>query len=628
MDGIKKWLLPFFFMAGLFVTATVLTGCGSSGGGSDAVTAASLEKGDVVISLTDAEGDFEKYEVDIASIMLTRKNGDKVETLPLTTRVDFAQYVQLSEILTTGTIPLGAYTHATMVLDYSNADIQVEVDGVSTPAVAQDVDGNSLTKLEVRVKLDINRPLVIAPGIPAHLSLDFDLEATNTVDTLVVPPLVTVEPTLIAEVNPDFDHLKRHRIRGLLSDINEREETFEIAIRPFRHRIHRDARHFGKLKIVPSAETTYEVDGETGEGSKGFELLAQKALRTPVIVFGEFNVRERVFKAREVLAGSSVPGGVRDAVRGSIIARSGDILTVRGATLLRDERGIILRQDVKVLLGENTKVTKQGKHHSDEMDPLDKEDLSVGQRVLIFGKISGTVSPDILSDGIVAPLSIDATEGLVRMLYTTVVGTVNAIVSDAAEIEMTLRAINGRAIEIFDFTGTDSDPAAYVVATGGLTLAEAEVGEPIRLRGHVASFGAAPPDFFARTIMDVSGIKATMVVHWDPATQTPFISSSESGLELDLTGVGRLHHVFRTRQYLTELTPEPAPQVLPSSEGRGRYAIRQSGAVSVHSDFGDFVNDLTQRLAGDAALARLYARGRYTRITQSMSARWATVVLR
>ena len=119
-----------------------------------------------------------------------------------------------------------------------------------------------------------------------------------------------------------------------------------------------------------------------------------------------------------------------------------------------------------------------------------------------------------------------------------------------------------------------------------------------------------------------------MAVHWKPATPTPFISSSESGLELDLTGVGRLHHVFRTRQHLTELMPEPAPQVLPTDEGRGRYAIRQSGAVSVHSDFGDFVNDLTLRLENDAALARLYAKGSYTGITQTMVSRRAVVILR
>ena len=625
MDRMKQWFAPFFFMTVLMMTGTVLTGCGG-GSGSEAASAAS-EKGDVVISLTDAEGDFEKYEVDILSILLTRKNGDQVETLPLTARIDFAQYVELEEILTAATIPLGAYTAATMVLDYSNADIQVEVGGVPTAAKVQDADGNPVTTLEVKVKLDINRPLVIAPGIPAHLSLDFDLEATNTVDTAPVPPVVTVEPTLIAEVDPDFDDLKRHRMRGPLVGIDEAEETFEIAIRPFLHRIHRDRPHFGTLTVIPDAETAYEVDGETGVGSEGFKLLAQQPRFTPVVVFGKLNIRKHVFEAIEVLAGNSVPGGERDVVRGSIIARSGDILTVRGAVLIRDEREIVLRKNIKVLLSEGTRVTKQG-HHADVMDPLNKDDLSVGQRVTVFGRVSD-VSIDVLTDVIAdRTFTLDATEGLVRMLYTTIAGTVNAIRPDAPEIELALRAINGRAIEIFDFTGTGSDPAAYVAATGDLRLADAEVGAPIRLRGHVAPFGAAPPDFIVRTVMEVNGVHAKMAVHWNPATQTPFFSASEFGLKLDLTGVGRLHHVFLNRHDIRKLKPEPAPQVLPTAQGRGRYAIRQAGTVSVHSDFGNFVNDLTLRLENDAALGRLYAKGRYVSITQTMSAKKATVVLR
>lgn len=643
MNGLKKWISPLFFTAALWVTAGILAGCGSSGG-SDAGTASS-EKGDVVISLTDAEGDFEKYEVDIQSILLTRKNGDKVETLPMTTRIDFAQYVDLEEIVTTATIPLGAYTDAAMVLDYTNADIQVEVGGVSTPAVVKDSNGNPVTTLTVTVKLDTHRPLVIAPGVPGHLSLDFDLKATNAVDTVVIPPVVTVEPVLIADVNPDFDDLKRHRVRGPLVEIDKDEESFRLGIRPFHHRIHRDGRHFGQIKVVTHSETVYEVDGLTGEGSEGFALLAEKPLLTAVVVWGELNIKKRVFEAREVLAGSSVPGGEYDAVRGSVISRSGDTLTVHGAVLLRGEGEVVLSRNVTVLLSERTKVTKQGghghesddvhddddddheknkgpkkdKHPKHEPESLDKDDISVGQRITVFGAVSGTESEG---------LTIDATEGLVRMLYTTVAGTVNAVRPEAQELTMDLSTIDGRAIELFNFTGTGSDPSTYIVATGKLMLEDVAVGEPIRLKGHVAPFGATPPDFLTRTVMEVNGVNAVMAIHWVPATKSPFLSSSQSGLEIDLTGVGRLHHVFRSH-FAAELKPEPAPYVLPRSEGRGKYAIRQGHTISVHSDFGDFVNDLNRRLDEEGvALADLHAKGRYTGLTQTMVAKKVTIGLR
>ena len=101
------------------VVAFNLTACGggdSSGEGN----------GQVIVSLTDAQGDFATYTVDVLSVKLTHADGREVETLPLTTRVDFAQYTDLTEFLTAATVPNGRYVKGSLVLDYSNADIQVE----------------------------------------------------------------------------------------------------------------------------------------------------------------------------------------------------------------------------------------------------------------------------------------------------------------------------------------------------------------------------------------------------------------------------------------------------------------------------------------------------------------------
>jgi len=613
MNWKDKKVLPLLLVTALFMAGTLITACGRGGGGSSGSDSVS---GKVVVSLTDAEGDFEKYEVDILSIRLTRMNGIEVEAMPETSRIDFAQYVDLEEIVSTAAVPLGAYKSAKMVLDYTNADIQLEVGGVSTPAVAQDRDGNSLGTIEVTVEVDSNRPLVIAPGLLTHLALDFDLETSNSVDTTQDPPLVTVDPVLIAEINPDFDPMKKHRIRGPLISINEAEETFQVGIRPFRLHLNRNRRDFGRFKVLTTADTIYEVDGRTGMGSEGFILLAGKPLLTPVIVIGELNARQHIFTAHEVLAGESVPGGGRDALRGSVIARSGDVLTVRGATLLRGADAILYRGDVTVRIGEETKVTKQGEHHH-AGNPLNKDDISIGQRIIVFGAVSGL--PDAIE--------IDATAGLVRMRYTTIDGTVNVIGSERSELELTLQNINGRTIGSYDFSGTGSNPAAYIVTTETIPLEEVSAGDPIRLRGHVAGFGASPPDFHASVIRNVGGVNALMAIHWHPATSTPFLRSSVSGLELDLSGVGRLHHVFRAH-ISAELMPEPAPLVLPKAYGRGRYAIRQAYRTTVYGDFGHFVQDLTNRLERDATLDRLYARGRYGGSTQTMSARWITVGLR
>ncbi len=610
MKMIHRWIANrgLLIVPLLMVLTMTLVGCGASG------STANTDSGEVLVSLTDAEGDFINYEVDVSSIKLTKKDGTEIEVLPQTARIDFAQYVDLEELVTTATIPSGVYTHASLILNYSDANIQVEVAGLPVPAVVQDVDGNAITTLETKVKLDDRRYLVIAPGIPSHLTLDFDLKVSNQVDTLSSPPVVTVEPVLLADV--DLEKPKIRRARGPLLSVNEDRQRFQIGLRPFHHRIdHRinGERDFGKLDVITGAGTVFEVDGITALGAEGFALLAEKSRFTPVIVFGKMNLKERLFRAHEVIAGSSVPGGERDALRGSVIARSGDRLTVKGAALMRKDGTVILNSDVTVLLGENTKVTKQGKHR-DVGNAFGKDDISVGQRITVFGTVSGT-----LPDGLI----IDATEGHVRMLFTSVTGTV--VSSALEEVVLKLQSINGRRIGIFDFTGTGSDPGNYIVDTGTMSLDDVEIAQPIRLRGHVTAFGQAPPDFMASTIMDVSGVRALMVIAWHPATANPFLTSSDLALTIDITGAGR-HHVIRAH-VATELTAEPAPQVVPIAD-HGRYAIRQRRTTTIHHDFATFVRDLTNRLDTDATMGRLHARGLYEDTMQTIKAKTITVALR
>jgi len=583
--------------------ATLLSACG--GGDSTG------DSGEVVIGLTDAEGDFVNYEVDVLSIKLTKANGAEIETLPISTRIDFAQYVDMTEFVTTVTIPSGLYTHASLELDYTNANIQVEdANGNPVRIPADNIvdgDGNKISTLGVRVKLDTRRPLLIVPGVPAHLTLDFDLTASNQVDTGIAPPLVTVEPFLLADVDPKQP--KAHRLRGPLAEVNAVEETFKIAIRPFHHPLDNHDHDFGRLTVVPGDKTVYEVDGDTAEGSAGFALLAQQPLLTAVIVIGDLNIKQRAFEAREVYAGSSVPGGTLDAVRGTVIARNGDVLMVRGATLMRASGAVVLNADVQVTVDAATRVTKQAKVPS--LEP-GKDDISVGQRLTVFGEISGTAPSSLAID------ATGASNGLVRMNVSAVTGTLLSLGS--GEIVLDVQRINGRPVAIYDFTGTGaapSDPANYRITTGTLSLSAFTAGDPLRVLGFVTAFGMAPPDFDALTIIDVGAVNATMTVNWMPPATTPFLDMGSEGLELDLNGAGSLHHVVQAG-VATALTSSPAPVVAPDTDGDGFYAIRQNRTVTLHTQFSNFVGDLDARLDGMVAMSFLVARGRYESTSQTL----------
>ena len=86
-------------MLSIFI-AFILSACGGSGTGSTTsnlvpMSCTGTNCGGAQLSLTDAQGDFLTYTVDVASLKLNRIDGTTVETIPMSTKVDFATRWQL-----------------------------------------------------------------------------------------------------------------------------------------------------------------------------------------------------------------------------------------------------------------------------------------------------------------------------------------------------------------------------------------------------------------------------------------------------------------------------------------------------------------------------------------------------
>ncbi|MEW6742547.1 MAG: DUF4382 domain-containing protein [Planctomycetota bacterium] len=593
------------------VLSALLAGCGGSGGsGSDATET----QGDVVIGLTDAEGDFLAYIVDVKSLELTHASGAVVETLPLSARVDFAQQTELTEFLTAATVPSGRYTKASIVLDYTLAQIVVEdASGNAKDGVAVDEQGQLLGELELQVFLSDSHPFIVAPGVPAYITLDFDLEATNTADLSTDPATVTVEPILIADTQ--LEDPKPHRVRGLLRDVDVEASVFWIRLRPFT----RLNGNFGRLKVTALPETVYEIDGQGYTGTDGLQALDLMPPTTAVVVYGQLNVPALRFEALEVYAGTSVPWGDDDLATGNVVARSGDVLTLRGVTLVRSDNSIIFHDEVAVTVGPETKVMRQGSPG----DAFDKDDISVGQHLTV----AGTLTNDIPGS-----LEMDVTHGYARLLYTNLNGTIVQVFP----LVLDLQSINGRRIALFDFTGTglseDADPENYEIDTGSLSLDDLAVDDPIKVRGFVERFGTAPPDFAAQTIVAVEDLPALMEIHWrKKGTPTPFLSMSPDELVIDLTSgtLGDLHHVWRAGVATDLLELGTTVSAVPANaEGLGLYTIAQNLHIQVFTDFATFEGALDERLDGVTKLDHFHARGLFDDSVPVMSARGIIVRLR
>lgn len=581
----------------------LFSGCGAT---SDSSLAG--DTGDVIIGLTDADGDFLTYTVDVKSLQLTRANGDTVETLPLSTRVDFAQYTELTEFLTAATVPKGAYTAAAMTLDYTNADIQVEVGGKAVQAVVKDADGVEVKTIEVAVQLDNVRRLIVAPGIPAHLTLDFDLDASNSVDVAVDPPVVTLEAILIADVEPERP--KPHRLRGLLASVDEAASSFNVIIRPF---VHKNAR-FGRMTVTTDSATDFEIDGTPYAGAEGLRALATMPEGTPIVARGSLQCRPFRFLATEVLAGTSVPWGDADVVRGSVVSRSGNTFTVRGATVVRSNTSVIFNDHVTVTVGPETVVTRQTAW--DRAFTID--DLSVGQRVRVFGTLSGDTAGGI---------TMDATAGRVRMLVTTLRGLV---VSTEPGLVLNLQSINGRRVSLFDFAGTgatgadDANPTAYNVETGVLSLTGLVPDEPVKVLGFVSPFGAAPPDFLAQTIIDPAAARTRLhVLWWNKGSNAAFgdITADTLDVTLNPDELGPLHHVREADMVTDLLDLSKDPTLMPGASGTGLFALHvRRGPTQVYRNFEDFSAALAARVESGSPVKYLKGRGLFDYAAATLTA--------
>jgi Domain of unknown function (DUF4382) len=589
---LSRWLS--FFM--LF-SVMLFSFYGCSGTSTDLASAQSAEgDSELVISLTDAEGDFLSYTVDVVSLKMLKSNGAQIETLPLTTRLDFAQYVEVTEFLTAATVPSGHYTGARIVLDFSDAEIMVQdSNGEAIIASVQDDNGNPITQMTVDVSFNGNRDFIIAPGIPAHITLDFDLDASNAVIVNGAETTVIVSPLLVADTI--LEEPKPHRLRGLLGRVSQADDLFTVIMRPFRHRPHDGKQHgFGQLKVHVGDNTSYEIDGQMYAGDEGLRKLDTLSPAAAVVVRGDLNLERRQFKAREVYAGSSVPWGDKDIVSGNVIARSGNVVTVRGATLIRANGSFAFNDNVSITLSDTTTVVKQ----ADVDNSHTLNDISVGQRITVLGRITDDVN-----------LSMNADH--VRMLFTNIGGTVVS----ASPLAVDLQGINSRRIVLFDFTGTGSDPTSdadadyYEVDTGVLSLNNIQLNDPVKVRGHVTPFAMAPEDFTAQTILDASNMRAHLVTGFGEGSSNAFSSISEAGLLLNLDEAGEKHHLYRAGISTDLLSLVATPLITPRDSDKGLFVIAKGRSVRVYTTFSDFYAALNTVLDGNTAVASVHAHGVY-----------------
>ncbi|MBL4866341.1 MAG: hypothetical protein JKY67_08195, partial [Pseudomonadales bacterium] len=317
--------------------------------------------------------------------------------------------------------------------------------------------------------------------------------------------------------------------------------------------------------------------------------------------------------------GTSVPWFDRDAIRGVVIARQGDSLTVRGRHWDRENRSGSFNDDIQVTLADSTRVTKQGVDN----EGASKDSISVGQRLIAFGQMSGEVSGEFL---------LDTSHGHIRMMMNLIKG----VVVSAEPLALDVRWINGRRPDLFDFSGTgaentsDADSDYYEIDTGSLVLENIEMDDLLKARGFMTPFGSAPEDYEAQTIIEINIEQRAGVlnVRWPGGSSEPFVSVEDELIVLNMDDATyRLSLAGIPASLALELenislAPLGANTDELNQRGKGMYSIkeRDGAAIQVYTRFSAFVEGLNSRLSEGKVLIGLLSDGRMNSDTGVMYA--------
>ncbi|HEX3915420.1 MAG TPA: hypothetical protein VHW71_18120 [Steroidobacteraceae bacterium] len=591
------------------------------------------------MTVTDAAGDFLSYQVNLVSLQLQKADGTMVETLPATTAVDFAQLIDLSEVLSARQIPPGDYVAAQVTVDYTNASIMID-DGSGNAVAVKPVDatGAALGQLQLMVQLDNKNQLQINAAKTSRIAFDFNLLASNMVD--LTAKTVTVSPVLTASVVP-VDN-KQVRVRGEITAVDTANSDYTVQVDPFHDR--NDDR-LSPLTVHVTGTTTFEINGTPLAGAAGLAQLATLPSGTTAVAFGSIDATALSFTASNVLAGSSVEGGGLDHLSGTVIARTGNSLTVHGAHMQDHDNGDdhdgndeFMAGNSTVTIAAATAVTVLGQSSATPAHTI--AEISVGSLIDAFGSASKGGS---------GPATFDASTGRVRLGFSQVQGVLNAVGTN--QITIKLNSIDRLPSSLFSFAGTSSasgaagDPTQYVLTTGNLSLTPFTVGESLMGIGLVAPFGSTPPDFDAITLVsgsqgdiddddddnDNSGKGAQMDIDWGKSgTTVPFKALDAMHLDLDVSNssIGS-HHRIQVDPQDIDITALASDPSIVSASGMTQFAItgQHGRATDNFTGFADFEAALAQDLNGTTTALRLTADGQYDAASNTFSARRITILL-
>jgi len=607
--------------------------------------------------------------------------------------VDLTQINNFAELWSSGAIPNGTYIAATITLDYTTAAIALRKGNVAVACtLGAPVSGSGCAVLDAATKATpttyaltvvfdpANQPTItptFASTSAALMAVDIDLPGSGYIDTSTATPTVYVRPYMTIGHQPS--DTKLIRVRGPLANSSVNVDTYTAFIRPF----YDEANNLGQLTLFSQPSTIYTLNGVGYVGNAGLNALsvlsAGSTMTAGFTTFQpDYNPLNGAFAGRfnlqYVIAGSTLEDIYTNGISGDVIARDGNTLTVRGATIIftTDDTFGYEVADCNVILGAGTLVTADDNPLLKNLTP---SSIAVGDHITARGNYTQVSAGQCGTLLFGVPVELDSTgtqatnTGSVRLQPNEAFGTL--VSSAAGSLVMDLTSIDYWPVATYNFAGngvTTPVPAAFSVNTEGLALpAGTAPGDPIWLSGYASYFGEAPPDYLSFALNNELSVQtaggslggavpttpgsggcglgsqvcdpAVLSVNWGAGTTTtPFTSINDHSFTIDLANtkiVSATIQIGPETILMSSLPSSPTvvPTTLASTETFApRYSwgnpvtststeiVASTTNLKISSVFSEFASGaLTGVTSTDPAL-QLVARGIYDRATNTFTA--------
>jgi hypothetical protein len=626
---------------------------------------------------------FTSYIVTIDSVTLTRSDGVVVTAVATPEIVDLTQVHTTAELWSSGSIPDGTYTSATVTMDYTpiasggTSLISVMVNGLpQTANVVDAVTETTPTTYSITTNFDPANLPTITPTYASTsavlLTLDFDLSAMGVVNLATSPATYTVRPYVT--IGMQAPNTRLIRVRGPLINSSVSVNTYTVYIRPF----YDEANNLGSLTLFSQPNTVYTLNGNTYVGNGGLDALALLSAGTTVTAGyttfqTDYNPTNGAtagrFNLDYVVAGSTLEDYYTEGISGDVIARDGNTVTLLGATLFLNTAdefffcGVVdvnslCQGTTQVLLGTGTLVTADDNSTLTAATGLNYNSISVGQHITVRGQYNGTsATGSVLID---ATGTAATNTGSVRLQNTELWGSLVSSTTGSLTLD-------AQTITDFTFTGNGAaavNPAAFLIDTGSIPLPTGTTaGDPLWVSGYTTPFGTAPPDFDAVAVNNQASVQiaggqvgggapttpgngtcgvgsqvcdpAVLQVTWQ-GSATPFTTLSDTGFSLNLGLVQTAQ--IRIGPQIINLVGGPAVTVAPTaltvtSIFAPRYSVgdpttatitptvaTNTTEIAAYSSFSSWVTQVNATLSTAAPALQLAATGIYDPATNTFTA--------